>query len=193
MSELTNAHPEVWKSPSNLLTVTAEVIRNRAYDDATRSAAVEVILSLSGAMPAVLRKAPETKTLFYPALVSLLTEVEKDNALWEQTEEDTNAVGKDPVSTAVNALVRLSEDLGAKTTLESTQDILKELLFSEDWVKAQAGWTLLGVISSATKDFLKQHLARTLQDVAQGVRHSHCRVRYAALGALGHLSTECAP
>ena len=171
ISELTNAHPEVWKNPSNLLTVTAEIIRNTRFDDATRSAAVEVILSLSGTMPAVLRKAPETKNLFYPALVSLLMEVEKDTSVWEQVEEDEDAISKDPVSTAIHALVRLSEDLNAKTTLECTQDILKELLFSEDWIKAQAGWTLLGVISSSTKDILKQHLAITLQDVARGVRH----------------------
>lgn len=118
MSELTNAHPEVWKSPSNLLQVCAEVIRNTKFEDATRSAAVEVILSLSGTMPAVLRKAPETKNSFFPALVSMLMEVEKDNAVWEQQEEDEDAIGKDPVSTAVHALVRLSEDLNAKTTLE---------------------------------------------------------------------------
>ena len=56
-----------------------------------------MILSLSGTMPAALRKAEGTKTLVYPALVSMLTEVEKDDSVWAQTEEDQDGVGKDPV------------------------------------------------------------------------------------------------
>jgi len=33
----------------------------KKFEDGTRSAAVEVVLALSGSMPAVLRKAAETK------------------------------------------------------------------------------------------------------------------------------------
>lgn len=72
-------------------------------------------------MPAALRKAPETKNLLFPALTSMLFEVELNDADWESREEDTDAVGKDPVSTAMSAITRLSEDLGSKTTLESAE------------------------------------------------------------------------
>ena len=79
-------------------------------------------------MPAALRKAEGTKTLVYPALVSMLTEVEKDDSVWDQTEEDQDGVGKDPVSTAIRAISRLSEDLGAKTTFACTQEIIGSLI-----------------------------------------------------------------
>lgn len=69
-------------------------------------------------MPAALRKAPETKTLLFPALTSMLMEVQKNNAEWEECDESHENVGKDPVSTAMSAITRLSEDLGGKTTLE---------------------------------------------------------------------------
>jgi hypothetical protein len=71
-------------------------------------------------MPAALRKAEGTKTLVYPALVGMLTEVEKDDSVWSQLEEDQDGVGKDPVSTAISAISRLSEDLGSKTTFACT-------------------------------------------------------------------------
>jgi hypothetical protein len=71
-------------------------------------------------MPAALRKAEGTKTLVYPALVGMLTEVEKGDSVWSQLEEDQDGVGKDPVSTAISAISRLSEDLGSKTTFACT-------------------------------------------------------------------------
>ena len=60
------------------------------------------------------------KTCVFPALATMLMEVEKDNATWEELEEDVDMVGKDPVATAMSSLMRLSEDLGCKTTIACT-------------------------------------------------------------------------
>lgn len=68
-------------------------------------------------MSAALRKAPETKTMIFPALVSMMTEVEMDQEVWATTDEDPEMVNSDPVSTAISSLTRLSDDLGEKTTL----------------------------------------------------------------------------
>lgn len=102
-------------------------------------------------------------------------------------------MGKDPVSTAMSSLTRLSEDLGGKTTLECAQPILAQTVFSDDWVKAQAGYTLLGLISSATKDSLNTSMQETMETVGKGIQNANMRVRYAALNALGMLSTDLAP
>jgi hypothetical protein len=104
-------------------------------EDSTRSAASEVVLALSAGMPAALRKAPETKSLLFPAFVSMLMEVEKDSNVWAATEEDGDNVGKDPVSTAISSLTRLSEDLGDNTTLTASQPLLSECFASDDWIK----------------------------------------------------------
>lgn len=71
-------------------------------------------------MPAALRKAPTLKTQFFPALVQMMMQVEKDDSIWATIDEESDLVGKDPVSTAMSAISRLSEDLGEKTTLACT-------------------------------------------------------------------------
>lgn len=71
-------------------------------------------------MPAALRKAPTLKTQFFPALVQMMMQVEKDDSVWATIDEESDLVGKDPVSTAMSAISRLSEDLGEKTTLACT-------------------------------------------------------------------------
>lgn len=62
LADLTQAHPEVWKNPTQLIDVASQVILQTSFEDGTRSAAIEVVLALSGSMPAALRKAPTLKT-----------------------------------------------------------------------------------------------------------------------------------
>jgi hypothetical protein len=70
MIELTNNCPEIWKRDTNqLVNVISQVIVQTSFENGTRSAATEVILALSSQMPASLRKAEETRTMFLPALV----------------------------------------------------------------------------------------------------------------------------
>jgi hypothetical protein len=57
------------------------------------------------------------KTQFLPALVKMMMEVEKDDNVWANIDEESELVSKDPVTTAISAISRLSEDLGDKTTL----------------------------------------------------------------------------
>lgn len=68
-------------------------------------------------MPASLRKIDETKTMFIPALVQMLTEVEEDMNEWAQINEEKEVGNTDPYNTAVAAINRLSGDLGEKTMM----------------------------------------------------------------------------
>lgn len=70
-------------------------------------------------MPAALRKAPETTTKFFPALVQMLTEVEQDEAVWIETIDNKEMLGSDPFSTAVSSISRFATDIGEKKTLEA--------------------------------------------------------------------------
>jgi len=128
LGELTNAHPEVWKNPAQLLEVTSEVMKHSGFQEGTRSAAIEVLLALSSNMPAVLRKSEQMKTNVLPALAMMLMEVEQDTAAWEESEEDRDMFGKDPATSAMRALQEMTADLGAKTTVSFTEHIISELL-----------------------------------------------------------------
>ena len=85
-------------------------------------------------MPAALRKAPETKTQFFPALVKMLMESNLDDESWAVYDEEADLMSKDPATTAMSSINRLCEDLGEKTTLLCTQPIIAECINSENWI-----------------------------------------------------------
>lgn len=48
MNDLTNTHPEVWKSNISLLiNVISQVIQQKSFEGTTRASATEIILSLA--------------------------------------------------------------------------------------------------------------------------------------------------
>jgi len=125
MAELTGTHPEIWKDHvSQLLTVISQVMDASALEDGTRSSAVEVILSLTVEMPAPVRKAPETASMFFPALIRMLMEVEKDDETWVNSAEEDEISATGPSSTAIDALKRVSVDLGEKTIVAIIQPLI---------------------------------------------------------------------
>lgn len=126
----------MWKSNTNkLLNVVSQIVLCKEFEAGTRSAAIEVVLALSEQMPAALRKAPETTTAFFPALVSMLTEVEEDEEAWAEEAENKDMLGSDPHSTAVQAITRLCKDIGEKKTLEAAQPLIGKCIQSTNWVE----------------------------------------------------------
>jgi len=118
LGELTSVHPECWKTEtSKLLNISAQIAQQKSFEDGTRAAAIEVVLSLSANMPAPIRKAPETKNILFPALTQMLMEVTSDETEWLSEVPDDENFKIDPVSTASSSISRLAEDLGEKTTL----------------------------------------------------------------------------
>ena len=83
-------------------------------------------MALSSHMPASLRKVDETRFMFIPALVQMLTEVEEDNEVWAETSDDKEGgVGNiDPHSVAINAINQLSNDLGEKTIMATCSQLI---------------------------------------------------------------------
>ena len=89
------------------------------------------MLALAEQMPAPIRKAAETKTIFIPALARMLMEVTEDQAEWLEEAEDLDNLASNPVSTAASSIQRLSMDLGEKTTLVCCQPIIAECVRSD--------------------------------------------------------------
>lgn len=71
--------------------------------------------------------------MFIPALTQMLTEVEEEFDTWAQTQEEKEASSTDPYSTAVNAINRLSMDLGEKTILATSTGLIQNFVKSADW------------------------------------------------------------
>ena len=162
-------------------------------EDGTRTAAIEVVLALAENMPAPIRKAPETKTVFIPALARMLMEVTADDAEWLEEAEDTDNLASNPVSTAASSIQRLSQCLGEKTTLVCCQPIIAECVRSDTNSQKQAGYHMLGLIAETCKESYAKNLAEAMQTASAGVNNSDQRVRYAALGALSQLMEQLSP
>jgi hypothetical protein len=47
----------------------------------------------------------------------MMMEVDEDENTWAELDEESELANKDPVTTAISAISRLTEDLGEKTTL----------------------------------------------------------------------------
>lgn len=125
MIELTNTHPEIWKNNTNLLiNVMSQIITQTTFEDLTRSSATEVILTLSQQMPASLRKAEETKTMLFPALIQLMTEVPEDLNEWVISNEEKITGQTDPFNTAINGINTLSANLQEKTVLAAVTPLI---------------------------------------------------------------------
>jgi hypothetical protein len=170
LGELTSAHPECWKAETvKLLNVTSQVAQQKTFEDGTRSAAIEVVLSLSGSMPAPIRKCPETKSIVFPTLAKMLMEVNTDDAEWQAEVEDFDKFGTDPVSTACSSIARLAQDIGEKTTLACCQPIIAECVRSGEALQRQAGYTLLGLIAETCKESFAKNIAEAMQMASAGV------------------------
>jgi hypothetical protein len=109
----------VWKNRTDtLLETVITVVNLKKFEAGTRSAAIEVVLSLSEEMPAALRKSALTNQ-FFAELTLMLAEVEEDQVEWSSSIESKDNFGTDTYSTAMNAITRFSKDIGEKKTLEA--------------------------------------------------------------------------
>ena len=146
------------------------MLQQQNFEPGTRAAAIEVVLSLSSEMSAPIRKAPETKTQLYPALIGMLMEVTTDDAEWLAEAEDIDNFETNPASTAKSSIERLSADLGEKTTLACCQPIIAEAVRSDEAVRKQAGFTLLGLIAETCQESFEKFLTETMQTATAGVQ-----------------------
>jgi hypothetical protein len=91
MIELTQTHGDLWEGQtSQLINVVSQIMKNRDFDDETRSSALEIVVTLSESMATLLRKNPaDLKAQFVPALAFMMTEVEMADDLegWLQEQE----------------------------------------------------------------------------------------------------------
>lgn len=144
-------------------------------------------------MPAALRKADETKTMLFPALIQMMTEVEEDMDTWAASQEEKVVGQTDPFNTAVNAINTLSNCLQEKTVLAGTTTLIQKCLTSGNWKERQAGYMTMGLIAESCKESMKKNMEEAMKMACSGIVDQHPRVRYAGLSCTALLLTELAP
>lgn len=169
MNELTSVHAEIWKnSTSQLVNVISQVMSQKSFEEGTRAAASEVVLSLASQAPASLRKIEETKTMFFPALIQMLTEVDDDLQEWAETKEE-GETASDAYNVAIQGINRLCSELGEKTVMGTCSPIIQQFVKSANWKERQAGYLLMGLIAESCKESIMKNMNEAMQLACAGV------------------------
>ena len=171
-------------------------MKNRDFEDETRSSALEIVVTLSESLATLLRKNPaDLKEKFVPALAFMMTEVDMADDLdgWLAEEELDVQAKQDPANIAADGLQRFSVFVGEKTTLTCCSDLLKAAIGSSDWKENWMGYKFLGMISEACKKAFKSNLTEIAQMSASGLTSQNPRVRYEALQSVGTLLIDQSP
>ena len=137
--------------------VCSQIIAATKFKEETRSEAIELILAIGEAKKAEIRKLAEIKTMFFPALLQMMTEVDHkdDLAAWTTDEED-ELTKVDPSSTASAAISRLSSVLGGKATVALTDAHIMNFIKSSDWTHRYVGLLCIGMVAEYTKDVMNK-------------------------------------
>jgi hypothetical protein len=88
---------------------------------------------------------------------------------------------------AVEGIERLTLDLGGNFMLKSTFSFIETYLASSDWIANHAAYSAISCMAEGSKEVYKNHLPDLLKHIGSGFTHSHPRVRFSALHALGSL------
>ncbi|KAI6650329.1 Importin-5-like [Oopsacas minuta] len=174
---------------NGVLELMIKSISSTELTDSFRQLALEVTITLSESIPALMRKQTKFMERLVQILLQMMVEVEEDED-WESQdcveEEDTtcNAV------VAETSLDRMACALGGRTLLPHILSNVPQMLSHESWQYRQAALNVL----AATAEGCQKHMLPLLDQVVTCVlpllQDSHPRVRYSACNCIGQLSSD---
>jgi len=196
INSLTDSHAKFWKQKLEvLIEILCQIAREKSFSNTVRDLALEIAYSLAQKSPAFIRKSKTFSGQFIPLLFELLLDIDYANELDEWTKEiEDKETDKEEMFFGVReGLSRLGTDLGGKFLVGHTNAYVQKFLNSSNWIENHAAFIALGYMSQACRDAFKGNAVEVLNYISNGLVHTHPRVRYAALTALGMILEEIAP
>lgn len=163
-------------------------------EEETKSAALELITTLTEAMPATFRKQSglisTTVTLLLKTTSSYL-ESDDSGEWYRATPEDENE--EEALSLAAEqSLDRISIALEGKALLPIIMQSIPGMLSSSNWMHRYAALRAIANMAEGCADLLADRLGDLLSLIWPAFNDAHARVQYAACHALGQLCTDFA-
>jgi hypothetical protein len=196
INSLTESHAKFWKQKLEvLIDIICKIVTEKSFSNTVRDLALEIMYSLAKKSPAFVRKSKTFSGQFIPVMFELLLDIDNINDIEEWTKETENdEADKEEMFFGVrDGLSRLGTDLGGKYLVENTNAYIQKFLASSNWIENHAAFVAIGYMSQACRDTFKLSTVEVLNYISNGLVHTHPRVRYAALTALGMLLEEIAP
>eukprot|EP01018_Ginkgo_biloba_P022660 Gb_23625 [translate_table: standard] len=184
-----------------------------SLEEGTRHLAVEFIITLAEAReraPGMMRKLPQFIGRLFATLMKMLLDIEDDPAWHVANSDDEDAGETSNYEVGQECLDRLAISLGGNTIIPVASELMPSYVRDPDWRKRHAAMVTLAQIAEGCAKIasvcwsrlngVQLHLQVMIKNLEQVVRmvlnlfqDPNARVRWAAINAIGQLSTDLSP
>ncbi|XP_009791368.1 uncharacterized protein [Nicotiana sylvestris] len=173
-----------------------QVAEAESLEEGTRHLAIEFVITLAEAReraPGMMRKLPQFISRLFAILMKMLLDVE-DEAVWHSAEAEHEDAGETSnYSVGQECLDRLAIALGGNTIVPVASEQLPSYLAAPEWQKHHAALIALAQIAEGCSKVMIKNLEQVVNMVLNSFQDPHPRVRWAAINAIGQLSTDLGP
>ncbi|KAJ9541237.1 hypothetical protein OSB04_027743 [Centaurea solstitialis] len=173
-----------------------QIAEAETLEEGTKHLAVEFVITLAEAReraPGMIRKLPQFIKRLFEILMKMLLDVEDDPAWYTAEVEHEDAGETSNYSVGQECLDRLSISLGGNTIVPVVSEILPGYLAAPEWQKHHAALIALAQIAEGCSKVMTKNLEQVVSMVLNSFQDPHPRVRWAAINAIGQLSTDLGP
>jgi hypothetical protein len=168
---------------------------NKALDDGLRQTAVELLIVFAEKIPSTCRKLPDNAFMkgVLPVCFAMMLELEEkdDDEEWEASEEWQTMDGNYEVGE--EAIDRLACTIGPKRTLPVAFELMSQYMsHHSDWRYPHASLIALTQLVECMPN-TQQQIQMVVDQVLTFMSNAHPRVRYAAVHAVGQISSDFGP
>ncbi|XP_066397593.1 uncharacterized protein [Miscanthus floridulus] len=197
MIELAGAEPRFLRRQlPDVVASMLQIAEAPGLEDGTRHLAVEFVVTLAEAReraPGMMRKLPRYVGRLFAVLMSMLFDVQDEPAWHAAVSEEEDAGETGSYVFAQECLDRLSIAVGGNTVLAVAAELLPSFFSSEDWKRRNAALVTIAQIAEGSAKVMIKNLEQVVGMVLNSFQDPHPRVRWAAINAIGQLSTDLGP
>ncbi|KAF2563645.1 hypothetical protein F2Q70_00014520, partial [Brassica cretica] len=173
-----------------------QIAEAESLEESTRHLAVEFLVTLAEAReraPGMVRKLPQFIDRLFAALMKMLGDIEDDPAWYSAETEDEDAGETGNYSMGQECLDRLAIALGGNTIVPVAYQQFSAYLVASEWQKHHASLIALAQIAEGCSKVMIKNLEQVVSMILSQFQSPHPRVRWAAINAIGQLSTDLGP
>ncbi|KAK4338997.1 hypothetical protein RND71_040459 [Anisodus tanguticus] len=173
-----------------------QIAEAESLEEGTRHLAIEFVITLAEAReraPGMMRKLPQFISRLFAILMKMLLDID-DEAVWHSAEVEHEDAGETSnYSVGQECLDRLAIALGGSTIVPVASEQLPPYLAAPEWQKHHAALIALAQIAEGCTKVVIKNLEQVVSMVLSCFQDPHPRVRWAAINAIGQLSTDLGP
>ncbi|KAI3798367.1 hypothetical protein L1987_33641 [Smallanthus sonchifolius] len=173
-----------------------QIAEAETLEEGTKHLALEFVITLAEAReraPGMIRKLPQFIKRLFEILMKMLLDVEDDPA-WHNAEVEHEDAGESSnYSAGQEYLDRLSISLGGNTIVPVVSEVLPAYLAAPEWQKHHAALIAIAQIAEGCSKVMTKNLEQVVSMVLNSFHDPHPRARWAAINAIGQLSTDLGP